>query len=355
MPTLLYAVRFCLVLLLALTSLSATANAAEPVKPAALQPGDTIAFVAPAGELDRERMERAEGRLTERGFKIVYADDLYRVRGYLAGSDERRAEELMQAFRDPQVKAIFPGTGGYGTMRMMDLLDYEVIQQNPKILIGFSDITGLHLAIAAKCNLVTFHSPVPMWGLGSEKNLTPFSNYYFWRCLLASENQTPGGFRYESLEKIGPYERMRPGKATGPLVGGNLTLIASLCGTPYLPSTDGKVLLLEDTHEAPYRIDRMLRQLKLAGVLDRPAAVLLGQFNKCDTQGKNDDGEPDTTPTLGLYDVFNDYFGDAPYPVIHNFPAGHSPFNATMPIGVMCEVDAEAEVVRLLENPVTAD
>ena len=141
-------------LLPALTSLS-HAQPTEMIWPARLQPGDTIMFVAPAGDLDLPRMTRARQRLEERGYRVKYRDDLFVKDGYLAGSDQRRADELMQAFRDPEVKAIFPGTGGYGTMRILDRLDYEVIRANPKILIGFSDITGLHAAINRRAGLVT--------------------------------------------------------------------------------------------------------------------------------------------------------------------------------------------------------
>ena len=132
------------------------------IRPAALRPGDTIAFVAPAGGLDRDRMELARKRLEACGFQVKVPDDLFRRRGYLAGTDEARAGELMAAFRDPQVRAIFPGTGGYGATRILDRLDYEAIRSNPKILIGFSDITALHLAIQKKTGLITFHSPNPI-------------------------------------------------------------------------------------------------------------------------------------------------------------------------------------------------
>lgn len=324
------------------------------VKPKGLEPGDTIMFIAPAGELSSKRMTLAKERLEEKGFKVVVPEDLYRSWGYLAGSDEQRAAELMEAFTNPEVDAIFPGTGGYGTMRMLDLLDYDKIRANPKLFIGFSDITGLHMALAKNCNLVTFHSPNPMWGLGSESNLHPFSDKYFWRNLLASENQPTGsndlahasvGFAYETpcYAPMGYYSK---GKAEGLLCGGNLTLVASLTGTKYQLDTTGKVLFIEDVHEAPYRIDRMLRQMKLTGQLDDPAAIILGQFRKCE----NDD----SSPSLTLEEVFIDYFGDVSYPVINHFPAGHVTKNATLPFGVRVLVDTEKSEVRVLENPVLA-
>ena len=334
---------------LLLASAASPMLAAPPTpatKPAGLKPGDTIMAVAPAGELNRKRMELAIKRLREMGFQVIVPDDLYRVRGYLAGSDERRAEEMMQAFSNPEVDAIFPGTGGYGTMRMLDLLDYEVIRANPKMLIGFSDITGLHVALAAKCNLVTFHSPNPQWGLGSDTNLAPLSAKYFWRNLLADQNRDEQGFVYEPPAEA-PLKAITSGVAEGPLCGGNLSLVAALVGSEYELDTEGRVLFLEDINEAPYRIDRMLRQMKLAGQLDKVAGVILGQFRKCEA----DEDES----SLSLNEVFLDYFRDAPYPVVANFPAGHTLNNATLPFGVPARIDADRCEVRVLENPVSLD
>ena len=328
------------------TTMQAEEAAAEFVKPKALEPGDTIMFVAPAGELIEERIQLAAERLREMGFKVIVPDDLFRVRGYLAGPDERRAEELMQAFTDPEVDAIFPGTGGYGTMRILELLDYEKIAANPKVFIGFSDITGLHLALQAKCGMVTFHSPNPSWGLGNEQNLHPFSAKYFWRNLLEEQNRAEQGFLYE-MPDDDPIHAVSAGVGEGPLTGGNLSLVAALTGTEYAIDTAGKVLFLEDVREAPYRVDRMLCQMRLAGALDQPAAVILGKF----TRSNPDPGES----SLGIEEVFDDYFADAPYPVIKNFSMGHTLRNATLPVGARVRVDADRLKVRLLENPVSVD
>jgi muramoyltetrapeptide carboxypeptidase len=340
-----FAVKFISLMVgIALSMIATTADAETgPAKPAALKPGDTIMFVAPAGELQRERIERAQKRLEEMGFRVIVPETLFRRRGYLAGTDQERADELMAAFRNPEVKAIFPGTGGYGTTRMLDLLDYETIDANPKILIGFSDITGLHLALARNCNFITFHTPVAQHGLGSPDGLTDFSSKFLWRCLLASENAGEDGFDY-SMPDGEPLKKLRGGKARGRLIGGNLSLIAATMGTPYEIETAGRVLFLEDVHEAPYRVDRMLSQLRLAGKLDKPAAVILGSF----TDAGTDEGES----TLTMDEVFDDYFAKAPYPVVKHFPAGHAANNASLPIGAMFEVDGDAPRVRVLENPV---
>lgn len=339
--------RLALTLLVLLPTIACQA-APPATKPKALRPGDTIMMVAPAGELVAKRVNLAVERLEAAGFKVIVPDDLFTVTGYLAGPDERRAAELMRAFTDPEVDAIFPGTGGYGTMRILDRLDYEAIRANPKVLIGFSDITGLHTALGQKCGLVTFHSPNPQWGLGSEENLPTFSAKYFWRNLLAEQNAAESGWVYEVPEEA-PLQTLASGTAEGPACGGNLSLVAAMTGSDYQLDTDGRVLFLEDVREAPYRIDRMLCQLRLSGQLDRPAAVLLGRFRDCDI----DDDEDGTSFTLA--DVFEDYFGDAPYPVVSNFPAGHVTLNATIPFGVPIRVDADRREVRVLENPVLVD
>ncbi len=316
------------------------------IKPAALRPGDTIAIVAPAGPLERERIELAARRLRELGFVVRLPADICRRRGYLAGDDHTRAAELMAAFADPQVRAIFPGTGGYGTTRILDLLDYGLIRRNPKVLIGFSDITALHVAIHQRTGLVTFHSPVPMWGLGSRENLDPLAARYFWRALRGPGPDEPAadGAGYSLQAPPGSFRTIAGGVARGRLTGGNLSLLAALMGTPYEIQTDGAVLFLEDVGEEPYRIDRYLSQLRLAGKLDHLAAVVLGRFSRC----KPDEPER----SLTLEQVFDDYFADLGVPVLAGFPVGHVRQNVTLPYGVLVEVDADAGTLRVLEEPV---
>lgn len=318
--------------------------------PKPLAPGDTIMFVAPAGDLDRDRMMRAKERLEARGYHVEMREDLFAREGYLAGSDERRAAELMQAFLDPEVKAIFPGTGGYGTMRMLALLDYAAIRKNPKILTGFSDLTGLHAALNRLAGLVTFHGPMAM-ALGGEKGLTPFSEELFWRALTG-----PPGYPVTVPKPLLPViegaddEMPQPtamgrGRARGRLVGGNLSLISALEGTPFAIDTRDAILLVEDTREAPYRIDRMLRQLQLAGKLATLRGAVLGQFTR------NYDREDETRqadPRYGVDGVLKQYFENAGIPVLMNFPVGHYPQNATLPLGGEVEIDADKVSLRIL-------
>lgn len=353
-------------------------RAAEPqdlspaaIFPKALVPGDTIEFIAPAKYLDEGRVALAKKRLEEMGFKVRLPKNLFRKKGFLGGSDEQRAAELMAAFADPEVKAIFPGTGGYGTTRIIDKLDYDVIHRNPKILVGFSDITGLHIAINQKTGLVTFHSPNPEWGLGIEKDLSPYAAHWFWRAILAKSykdlmnGSEPGHPRPRLGYTIYTHTAnnatvdpkifndvphpvtLRPGKAQGRLIGGNLSVLHAMMGTPYEIQTAGKILFIEDVGEAPYRVDRMLNTLRLAGKFDHVAGIILGQFSAREEEAKWDD---DAT----VDDVLADYFAKLNVPVITHFPLGHVRYNTTLPVGAMAELDAEAQTLQLLENPVVA-
>lgn len=336
--------------------------------PKPLAPGDTIMFVAPAGDLERERMARAQALLEARGYRVKMREDIYEREGYLAGSDERRAAELMQAFLDPEVDAIFPGTGGYGTMRLLHLLDYAAIRNHPKLLIGFSDLTGLHSALNRHAGLVTFHGPMAM-GLGSEKGFTPFTAEYFYRAI----ESRPGPAGYPIVVPPAPPAEGAPvaegappsrdqvpqplglghGRARGRLVGGNLSLISALEGTPFAIDTRDAILLIEDTREAPYRVDRMLRQLQLAGQLATLRGAVLGQFTL------NYDREDETRladPRFSVDGVLRQYFEKAGIPVLMNFPLGHAPQNVTLPLGAEVEIDADAATLRVLgPGPEVAD
>ncbi|MEZ5312942.1 MAG: LD-carboxypeptidase [Thermoanaerobaculia bacterium] len=324
-----------------------TAPPLPMVWPELLAPGATIMFVAPAGALDRERMERAKERLGELGYRVVARDDLYSEEGFLAGDDERRAAELMQAFLDPEVDAILSGTGGYGTMRILARLDYEAIRAHPKIFIGFSDITGLHAALVRRAGIVTFHAPMPAYLFGGEEPPAAFALDGFFRAL----GRPAAGESCDFTVTI-PPEAPQPaswghGKARGRLVGGNLSLVAALEGTPYAFRTDGAILLLEDLREAPYRVDRMLRQLELAGRLDHLAGVVLGQFTR---EFDREDAPRDPDPRYTTNGVLEQYFAERGIPVLWNFPVGHHPMNATLPEGGVVEIDADRKTLTVLRS-----
>lgn len=315
------------------------------IYPPLLEKGDTIMFVAPAGELDRERMMLAKKRLERCGYRVKMRPDLFAVDGYLAGSDARRAEELMQAFTDPEVKAVFPGTGGYGTMRILDLLDYSVIRENPKLFVGFSDITGLHAALNRHAGLVTYHSPLPMWGLGSPEYLSKFSARYFFRAVQVCPDQQ-GDYTIEIPRNVPQPRSWGVGKTRGRLTGGNLSLVAALEGTPYALDTQDAILMIEDVGEAPYRIDRMLRQLQLAGKLSGLRGAVLGQFTERDKDKK----KKVKTGRFSINGVLKQYFEPLGIPVLWNFPIGHHKKNCTLPMGGEVEIDADHNTLRVLAH-----
>jgi len=333
--------------------------------PRPLAPGDTIAFVAPAAELDPERMALARARLEARGYRVVQRDDLFAREGYLAGSDERRAEELMAAFRDPEIDAIFPGTGGYGTMRILDRLDYAYIREHPKPVIGFSDITALHAALNRRAGLITFHSPAPMWGLGSPEGLDPAAERWFFHALergaqdpwvidaagLEAEPAGPAAPPAARSEDAGPppapLSAWGRGRARGRLVGGNLSMISALEGTPYAIDTRDAILLVEDVREAPYRVDRMLRQLRLAGKLAQLRGAVLGQFTHASAREGERGGDD---PRYTIEGVLRQYFAEAGIPVLVSFPIGHVRRNLTLPLGAEVEIDADRVALTVLED-----
>jgi muramoyltetrapeptide carboxypeptidase len=348
------------------TCLAKEWKAAElpPIYPKALVPGDTVMIVAPAKYLDKDRVALAKKRLEEMGFKVRIPEGLFRKKGFLGGTDEERAAELMAAFSDSKVNAIFPGTGGYGTTRIIDKLDYDVIRRNPKILVGFSDITALHIAINQRTGLVTFHSPNPEWGLGVEKNLSPFAAKWFWRAILAKNYRDAVGVENrlgytilthpmdeddlksaELFDEVPRVYTLHGGKGRGRLTGGNLSVMHAMMGTPFEIQTDGKILFIEDVGEAPYRVDRMLNTLRQAGKFDHVAGVILGQFTVREEELKWDDDAL-------IDEVLRDYFGKLTVPVLTHFPLGHVRYNTTLPVGTMAELDADAQTLRILENPV---
>jgi muramoyltetrapeptide carboxypeptidase len=312
-------------------------------RPAALKPGDTIAFVAPAGPVELPPIRAYADQLEKGGYRVLIPPGIERrKRGYLAGSDEERASELNRMIRDPRVRAIFPVGGGYGLTRILDRIDYDALRKDPKMITGYSDLTALHLAVARQVRLVTFHSPMPAHNLWrGEKPEFAFAAESFRRAVFADQYQKGmSGYTIAIPSEARPVKRIG-GRARGRLLGGNLTLICATLGTPYALRPEGAILLLEDTNEAPYRVDRMLSQLRLAGVLDAVAGVVVGSFCPRD--------HPDAKE---LDRVLREWLGTLKVPVLLRFPVGHTPLNATLPHGGLVELDADGGTLRLLEDPV---
>ncbi len=320
----------------------------QPVKPKALRRGDTISVVAPAGPVVRERIEKAFDALRSRGYRIKTHGDLFRKSGYLAGDDSTRAGELMAAFADPESTAVWCARGGYGVVRLLDRLDFELLGRHPKVFIGFSDITALHLALQNRTGLVTFHGPNLQDGFGAADGMSPTTEAALWRT-IAAEQQDATGMQLSTYAESGVSDvtlrAIVPGVANGRLTGGNLSVIAGLVGTPFEVDTAGRILFLEDVDEPVYRVDRYLAQLALAGKLQSAAGILLGGFTMNEGATSGFDSE--------MAALLDEYFDKLAVPVLVGLPAGHQRENWVLPINALVEVNADARRVSVIEHPVS--
>ena len=319
------------------------------VKPKGLRRGDAIGVVAPAGPVDQERMERALARVRERGFRIKTYGDLYRSHGYMAGDDATRAAELMAAFADLETAAVWCARGGYGVVRILDRIDFDVIGRNPKVFVGFSDITLLHIAIQQRTGLVTFHAPNLQDGFGKPDDMPSANEDALWRAVLevgeqeaTSTSDRGYSFEFDSVDNLELWP-ICAGVATGRLIGGNLAVICGVIGTPFEIETAGRILFLEDISERAYRIDRYLSQLKLAGKLSRVTGVLLGTFSY--EEGDKTDEQSD------IHALFKEYLEPLGVPVLAGFPAGHERYNLALPMGALVTIDADQMSVTVCECP----
>jgi len=312
------------------------------LKPAGLKKRDLIALVAPAGPADRAIVLAYKKQLLDYGFRVVLDESMPdRKSGYLAGLDIDRVNELNRAIRDPNVRGIFPVRGGFGLTRILGEIDYATFRDDPKVMIGYSDLTALHLAIARKSRVISFHSPMPMSNL-VHGNLPEhaFANKSFERMLFCDKYpQTMNGIAVET-PVTEPIKTIKGGKSQGRLMGGNLSLLCATLGTPFSIEPEGTILFMEDVNEAPYRVDRLMSQLRLAGILESVAGIVVGQFTN------KDPGE-----AKQIDQIISEYADQVRCPVIANFPVGHVSNNATLPHGARVELDADRGVVALLEDP----
>lgn len=329
----------------ALAALPALAAPRPPAlrKPARLRTGDTVGLVEPAG-FTADSFDLALVMETIRAMGLVPkpAAHLLSRYGYLAGEDEARAADVNAMFADDSVRAIFAVRGGWGCARILPHLDFTAIRANPKLLIGFSDITALHLAIAARAGFTTIHGPnaSSAWG---KLSWDAFRGVAFDG--VTPTFGTPPGTDDRLAQRSGRIRTFTPGKASGRLLGGNLTVLAALMGTPYLPDFDGAILFLEDVDEAEYRIDRMLTQLRLAGILNRVAGVVFGQCTDCRATGG-------TTSGFTLSQVLQQHLAPLRIPAFQGALFGHIADQYPLPLGVRAEIDATAGTIRLLESAV---
>jgi len=301
------------------------------IKPARLNNGDTLGVIAPASApANPQNIDLALTALERLGFKPKAATNLRKRWGYLAGTDRERADDIMEMFQDEAVKAILCFRGGYGAARLLPLLDYKTVRANPKIFIGYSDITSLHCAFLRQANLISFHGPM----LNSDfikDNMPEFTLRSFLRTL--TQSCAPG-----SLCEGYPKKTVRilsPGTASGPLVGGNISILCASLATPYQPSFKGAILFIEDLDEEPYRFDRMLTQLLNAGLLQSLAGIAVGINKNCKDPKARRAKEYRQT----LDDVLQERLLPLKIPIVAGLPFGHVRHNATLPIGARATLD----------------
>jgi muramoyltetrapeptide carboxypeptidase len=305
------------------------------IKPPALKPGDTVAITSPAGAVwDAAQIKTFSSILKDFGFNVVLGKTLGEKFGYFAGTDALRANELNSFITDQTVKAIFCMKGGWGCARLLDKLDYALIEKNPKALIGFSDITTLLIAITAKTGLVTFHGPVGNSGWNAWTSAV-------FKSVTMNTNSLPVFVNPVTEDAI---VTINSGKANGELVGGNLSVITSLMGSSYLPDWKNKILFLEDVKEEPYRIDRALTQLKLCGVLNSISGFVFGKCAKCLAE------EPQKAFTF--HDVIFQHIKPLGIPAFYGAMIGHIENKLTLPLGIKAELDADQGILSLKENSV---
>lgn len=300
-------------------------------KPAVLLPGDRVAIIAPSSPFESANLERGVAWLREQGLEPVWDEGLEERFRYLAGTDAHRARALQAALADDQIRGVFCARGGYGSARLLSHLDVNAFRSRCKVFVGFSDVTTLHLFLQQSCGWVTFHGPMvaTKWaGEGFDEDTA--------RSLIAAVTSTepPPPIHAASARTL------REGRARGPLVGGNLSLLCHSIGTSNEIETEGTILLLEDVHEAPYRIDRMLTHLRQAGKLTGVRGVIVGDMVDCDAPAGED---------YTVEDVIAECLADVAIPVLTGFPISHGKPNHTVPLGVDVELDADARTLTFLE------
>ena len=310
------------------------------ILPKSVKKGDKIGIISPsAATADKIQFDFAKETMESLGFQVQLGKNLKNRRGHLAGRDEERAADLNGMFADSEIKAIICIRGGSGAARILPLIDYKNIQNNPKPLLGYSDITALHNAIHAKTGLITFHGPngTGSWNLF---NVRQFENIFFKKELVAFENEQVKGD--DLIVKQNRIQTIRPGRVKGKILGGNLTVLTSLSGTPYLPDYKNAILFIEDIGEDPYKIDRMMSTLMLNGTLSQIKGFIFGQCTDCNPSGGYG--------SLTLDDILEDYILPLNIPAYKGAMIGHIPKQFIVPMGSQVEMNADAGTFKLVEN-----
>ena len=309
------------------------------IKPAKLKTGDVIGIIAPASSpVDPTKLENGIRYIEKNGYRVELGKNISKINGYLAGTDQERADDLNSMFKNKNVKAIICLRGGYGASRILDKINYKLIRSNPKILVGYSEITALQLAILQKSGLVTFAGPMVATDFGNE--ITSYTEDFFWR--IVSSNKKIGRLKYPDDDKLVSITK---GGASGRIIGGNLSVFVALIGTDYFPDLKGRILMFEEVDELPYKVDRLLNQLRLLKVFKQIKGIILGRFVDCI--------EHDTSKrTLTLGEVMEDYMKELKIPVLYTFPHGHIKDKVTVPFGINIKMNASKGFVEYLESAV---
>lgn len=300
----------------------------QPLRAAALRPGDMVMLVSPSGPTRAERVARGVELLTGWGLTVRLSTNAYARTGYLAGADELRAADLNAAFADPQVRGIVCTRGGYGAQRVVDAIDMAAVRDDPKVLVGFSDITAIQLALWRGARLATVHGPGAAW---TEERTPALSAESLRSAMMTTD---PIVVKRDPEELTAPVSV--PGVVRGPLLGGNLCLLTSSIGTQDLPDLTGAILLLEEVEEPPYKVDRMLTHLRRSGALRGVAGIAVGQFTNC----------ADAWPTT-VTDVLAERLGDLGVPVLGGLPIGHGYGQLTVPIGTLATLDVPSATLTI--------
>lgn len=325
-------------------AIAQTAPAQTPpvVKPARLRPGDKVGLITPGSYIPDRTLEKAIANIRSLGLEVVLGKNIRAKRGYIAGTDQQRLDDLHGMFANPEIKAVWCARGGYGCTRLLPNIDFALIRQNPKVFIGYSDITALHLAIHQRTGLVCFHGPVG----GSD-----FTEYTVAN-LKAVLMDAAAPYSIRTIDSHGTVknpdlyniEVLRPGRVRAPLWGGNLSLLAAMAGTEYAFDAAGKLVFMEDIDEKPYRVDRMLTQLRQSAQMEQAAGFALGVFAGC-VPGPNDE-------SLTLAETISDRFSDLQRPTVYGLTFGHIANQCTLPVGLEAELDTDSLTITLLEAAV---
>lgn len=328
--------------------LQATASqSVELIRPKVLRPGDTIGLIAPGTAVtDPEQIDRVARTLQHFGLKMKLAGNVGKRPANLEQSIHERLSDFHQVFGDPEVRGVFCIRGGYGCPDLLDRIDYELVRRNPKVFVGYSDVTSLHLAIHKYAHMLTFHGPIVL------AKFTPYTEASFRRALfdtvpLGKLTNPPESRPFRPAH---PLRTLRPGKATAPIIGGNLTMVCALLGTPYEPDTHGKIFFIEEIDEQPYRIGRMLTQLRLAGKFDSVAGIVFGECANCGPA----DYKPSFVSPYSLGEELDRAFGGLRVPVLAGLAIGHTDDQLTLPLGATATLDTDEGCLEILDAALSA-